>query len=389
MAPIGPLRWDHCTFAMIKPDAQGHSSEIIKLARDAGFAVAQKLELTLSRDRAEQFYQEHKGRPFFPDLIDFMISGPIVALALRREDSQESKAVSEWRQFIGPTDPENAKKEAPESLRARFGTSVTKNAVHGSDSEKSAEREIRFFFPTFEPSMLTAAQSQEYLTATVAPVLSNALMELCKVTPDDPIDWLGKYLISSNPQKPTTKIFFVLGGPGSGKGTQCARLVEEFGFAHFSAGDLLRGEVSSGSEEGKMIGDMIKEGKIVPGHITIGLLGKAISTTDAKAVLIDGFPRQLDQAGAFEKDVSDFECVLFFDCPEEVMEQRLLKRGETSGRTDDNAESIKKRFRTFVETSMPVVQYYSAKGKVHKIDATLSPEDVFDVVKSKIRGYIE
>lgn len=181
--------------------------------------------------------------------------------------------------------------------------------------------------------------------------------------------------------KPERRIFFVLGGPGSGKGTQCVKLAEKFGFAHFSAGDLLRAEVKSGSEQGVMIDEMIKEGKIVPGEITINLLKTAISSSKAEGVLIDGFPRELAQAGSFEKDVSDFEFVLFLDCPEEVMEKRLLKRGQTSGRSDDNEATIRKRFRTFIETSMPVIEYFETKGKVCRIDATQSVEQVFEQVE--------
>lgn len=157
--------------------------------------------------------------------------------------------------------------------------------------------------------------------------------------------------------------------------------MEEFHFDHFSAGDLLRAEVKSGSSTGVQIDRMIANGEIVPGDITISLLSTAISSSTAPGILIDGFPRKLDQAGAFEKDVSDFDFVLFFDCPEEVMEERLLKRGETSGRVDDNAESIRKRFDTFVKTSLPVIEYYEAKGKVRRVAANKSADEVYEVIK--------
>src|SRR5437016_2764595 len=93
----------------------------------------------------------------------------------------------------------------------------------------------------------------------------------------------------------------------------------------------------------------------------------------------------MDQALMFESDVCPSKFILFFDCPEDVMLQRLLNRGRTSGRSDDNIESIKKRFRTFEETSMPVVDYFEKEGKVVKIDATKSPEEVYRVVKEKMR----
>lgn len=92
----------------------------------------------------------------------------------------------------------------------------------------------------------------------------------------------------------------------------------------------------------------------------------------------------MDQARAFESSVVPSAFTLFFDCPEDVMEQRLLNRGKTSGRADDNAESIKKRFKTFVETSMPVVDYFGSQGKVEKISATKGPEEVYVDVKEAL-----
>ncbi|KVH97212.1 Adenylate kinase [Cynara cardunculus var. scolymus] len=125
------------------------------------------------------------------------------------------------------------------------------------------------------------------------------------------------------------KVIFVLGGPGSGKGTQCANIVEHFGYTHLSAGDLLRAEIKSGSENGTMIQNMIKEGKIVPSEVTIKLLEKAISENENDKFLIDGFPRNEENRAAFESVTGIVpEFVLFFDCPEEEMEKRLLGRNQ-------------------------------------------------------------
>ncbi|PNY29622.1 Uridylate kinase [Tolypocladium capitatum] len=186
-------------------------------------------------------------------------------------------------------------------------------------------------------------------------------------------------------------VLFVLGGPGAGKGTQCARLVSEHGFTHLSAGDLLRAEQERpGSQFGDLIKSYIKDGLIVPMEVTIQLLENTMADTLRKAgsakgrFLIDGFPRKMDQAHKFEETVCPARMVLFYDCPEAVMEKRLLERGKTSGRADDNAESIRKRFRTFVETSMPVVDYYEREGKVIKIDATASPDKVSAATKKRL-----
>lgn len=200
------------------------------------------------------------------------------------------------------------------------------------------------------------------------------------------------------PHKPTptfspldVTVLFVLGGPGAGKGTQCARLVSTYGFTHLSAGDLLRAEQERpGSEFGGLIAQCIKDGAIVPMEVTVQLLENAMTETISKnpgkpaKFLIDGFPRKMDQAIKFEEVVCPAKLVLFYDCPEEEMERRLLERGKTSGRADDNAESIRKRFRTFVETSMPVVDYFGKEGRVVKVNATETPDKVFDVTRKKL-----
>jgi len=182
-------------------------------------------------------------------------------------------------------------------------------------------------------------------------------------------------------EKPT--VIFVLGGPGAGKGTQCSNIVKHYGFVHLSAGDLLRAEMASGSKHGEMIANMIKEGKIVPSAVTVGLLDKAMQLSDKNKFLIDGFPRNEENNQSWEKEMSpkvNFAFVLFFECPEEVMQERLLKRGESSGRTDDNIESIKKRFKTYLESTIPVVDYYDKIGKAVKIDGNREPDSVWQDV---------
>ncbi|KAK4476469.1 hypothetical protein RD792_015623, partial [Penstemon davidsonii] len=180
--------------------------------------------------------------------------------------------------------------------------------------------------------------------------------------------------------KKVTVVFVLAGGPGSGKGTQCANVVEHFGYTHLSAGDLLRAEIKSGSENGTMIQNMIKDGKIVPSEVTIKLLQRAIEENGNDKFLIDGFPRNEENRAAFELVTGiEPEFVLFFDCSEEEMERRLLSRNQ--GREDDNIETIRKRFKVYMESSLPVIEYYNSKGKVRKIDATKPVVEVFGAVK--------
>lgn len=184
------------------------------------------------------------------------------------------------------------------------------------------------------------------------------------------------------------KVVFVLGGPGSGKGTQCTSIVQQFGFTHLSAGDLLRAEINSGNENGVMIQSMIKEGKIVPSVVTVKLLQTAMIKSGNDKFLIDGFPRNEENRAAFERVTGMTpEFILFFDCHEEEMEKRIL--GRNQGRVDDNIETIRKRFKVFIESSVPVINHYDALGKVRKIDAAKPKEEVFASVQPLFKPYLK
>ena len=186
-------------------------------------------------------------------------------------------------------------------------------------------------------------------------------------------------------------VVFVLGGPGAGKGTQCLNIVKEFGYTHLSAGDLLRAERKKpGSKVGEEIERHITNGTIVPVEVTCGLLKNAMDEVmdkDANKnnLLIDGFPRNLDNREGWDKEMGDksnVKFVLFFDCSEEVCMQRCLDRGQAgSGRSDDNKESLNKRIVTYNNSTRPIIDYYNEKGMVHTVDASKSPEEVFAEVK--------
>lgn len=179
------------------------------------------------------------------------------------------------------------------------------------------------------------------------------------------------------------EVVFVLGGPGSGKGTMCAKIVQDFGFVHLSAGDLLRAERKSGSELGDMIEEYIQEGKIVPAEVTVRLLDEAMAASPNKRFLIDGFPRNVDNVECWEQRMAhcNVNMVLVLDCPEKVMEARLLRRGESSGRSDDNIASIRKRFVTFEQVTMPVIFQYQSAGKVKLVMADRSVDEVYADVR--------
>ncbi|KAJ8278575.1 hypothetical protein GJAV_G00089070 [Gymnothorax javanicus] len=187
------------------------------------------------------------------------------------------------------------------------------------------------------------------------------------------------------------QVIFVLGGPGAGKGTQCAKIVEAYGYTHLSAGDLLRAErTREGSEFGQLIDTCIKDGKIVPVEITINLLKKAMEETmqldpDKFRFLIDGFPRNQDNLQGWSSVMearADVRFVLFFDCSDQVCINRCLERGKSSGRTDDNRESLEKRIQTYLHSTRPIIELYQQQGKVRTVDASRSVEEVFADVRA-------
>lgn len=179
-------------------------------------------------------------------------------------------------------------------------------------------------------------------------------------------------------------VIFVLGGPGSGKGTQCARLEAEFGLKQVCVGDLLRREAEKDTELGRGVADTIREGGIVPGKVTMRLLRDTLASqgTACKGVLIDGFPRAMDQALEFERLVTKCEFVIFFSCDEKELILRLMRRGKTSGREDDNIEVVEKRMRTYMRQTLPVVEYYRRKGLLREIDGARNPSDVYNATRA-------
>jgi len=186
------------TLALIKPDATHKAEEIEDIIIRTGFTVIQKRWVHLSPEQCSEFYAEHASKMFFPSLVAFMSSSPIVAMEIAGDN-----AVQNWRDLIGPTNSKKARETQKDSIRAKYGADEQCNAVHGSDSPSSAEREIRFFFSRSVIEPIPSGQSaQDYLENKLNPTLLKGLTQLCKEKPSDPVTWLSDWLISNNPYKP-------------------------------------------------------------------------------------------------------------------------------------------------------------------------------------------
>ncbi|MDX9947862.1 MAG: nucleoside-diphosphate kinase [Bacteroidales bacterium] len=132
------------TFSIIKPNAvrTGKTGPILSMINEGGFEISAIKMVQMTTQQAEAFYEVHRGKPFYEDLVEFLTSGPVIVLILKHEN-----AVSEFRRLLGATDPEKAEQG---TVRKNFGVSVKMNAIHGSDSDENATRESNFFFSDIE-----------------------------------------------------------------------------------------------------------------------------------------------------------------------------------------------------------------------------------------------
>lgn len=173
------------------------------------------------------------------------------------------------------------------------------------------------------------------------------------------------------------------GAPGCGKGTQSEFIVEKYGLTHLSTGDLMRAEVRSGSELGQTITSYTSQGHLVPDELTLEILEKHINSlpADTKGLIFDGFPRTLNQAVQLErlmKKRGDKTAILIdINVPEDELIKRLLERGKTSGRADDNLETIKERLVVYHEQTRPVDDYYELIDKYVRIQGLGSISEIF------------
>ena len=195
---------------------------------------------------------------------------------------------------------------------------------------------------------------------------------------------------------PTPNVVFVLGGPGAGKGTMCELAEFQLGWTHLSTGDLLRAERETGGAAAETIEKCLAAGELVPNEILMALITNKMETvtrtTGRNNFLLDGFPRSLTNLeGWYEAFGRDAELpkMLYFECPYDVLEKRILGRAKYTGRSDDNVESIKLRFDTFKAETLPIVDLFKGKNKCIEIDTSQDRQAVYDVVVSNLSEYTD
>ena len=174
----------------------------------------------------------------------------------------------------------------------------------------------------------------------------------------------------------------IFGAPGSGKGTQSARIVEKYGLNHISTGDVLRAEIKNGTELGKTAKGYIDNGQLIPDALMIDILASVFdSFNDSKGVIFDGFPRTIAQAEALKKMLQErgqeVSVMLDLEVPEDELMTRLIKRGQESGRADDNEETIKKRLVVYHSQTAPLIDWYKNDGKYSHINGLGTMDGIF------------
>jgi adenylate kinase len=176
----------------------------------------------------------------------------------------------------------------------------------------------------------------------------------------------------------------LFGPPGSGKGTQSEKLIAKYGLKHLSTGDLLRFEINNKTPLGLEAKSLMDKGHLVPDEVVIGMISSALDANDkAKGFLFDGFPRTAAQAEALDKLLelkhATINVMLALDVSEEELVKRLLKRGETSGRSDDTNETIiRERITEYHKKTTAVADYYKKFNKVVMVEGEGTVEEIFD-----------
>jgi adenylate kinase len=181
----------------------------------------------------------------------------------------------------------------------------------------------------------------------------------------------------------------LFGPPGSGKGTQSEKLIDKYGLIHLSTGNLLREEIANSTELGLAAKSFMDKGQLVPDEVVLGMIACALdNNVHANGFLFDGFPRTVAQARGLDNMLADrgseISLVLALEVGEQELVQRLVNRGKTSGRSDDNEEVIRARIQEYENKTAPVAGHYAAQGKVINVKGEGSVDEIFAALSNHI-----
>ena len=255
-----------------------------------------------------------------------------------------------------------------ETMKERImGRAKASTVVRADDNEEAIEKRLNVFTEQTVPIVEKYQKDGKCCEISCESSPNEVFEEVCKT-------------FTSKGFKPIPTVIFVLGGPGSGKGTQCAKIKEKYGYVHLSTGDLLRNEVAN-----KGPAKIQADGKLVPSDILVKIIRDRIMLEPEKKYLLDGFPRSQENQDIWDRIIGKCAIVpflLFFNCSKETMKARILGRAQasTEKRADDNEEAIEKRLNVYTEQTVPIVEKYQLDGKCCEVDCEKSPDEVFEDV---------
>jgi adenylate kinase len=186
----------------------------------------------------------------------------------------------------------------------------------------------------------------------------------------------------------------VLGPQGAGKGTQAKRIASDYGIPHISTGDMFRAERAAGTEFGRRVGEIMERGELVPDDLTIAMIESRLQQDDARdGFVLDGFPRNLAQAETLDAMLRaigrGLDAILYFDLPDEVGFERMLKRARDENRADDTPDVIRRRLEIYHDETEPVVEHYRTTGKLVPLHAGRSIEEVYREIQQALSRFEE
>lgn len=238
--------------------------------------------------------------------------------------------------------------------------------------------------------------AEQYLAENrVRWLLENVTADLIRFTPSNPYKFITQRVKEIQEQGAVAmhrhRVVAIIGGPACGKGVVCAYLAQELGTVTVAPAELLRNEVKEGTEMGKRVGELLHANSSVPKEFITELTRKKLNSfagnpSDAPTYVLDGFPRALDQTLHFEEHAAEVSKAIFLNCPESVLRARMTERRSSDAADDDDSDANQdKKLLYHNQSTLPVVEYFRALGKLHEVDASQRSEAVQEAVWEIVR----
>lgn len=240
-------------------------------------------------------------------------------------------------------------------------------------------------------------QAEQYLAENkVHSLLEQVSAELLLFYPNEPLQFISRRVkeLQDNPNSTEhrPRLIAILGGPASGKAVQAAHLSQELGVISVAPPELIRDEIKEGTDVGKQVGEMLHRNVTIPKEIITALVNRRVETVENNAAhkeavsfVLDGYPRTIEQALHFEKNVAEVTVAIYLDCEESTLRKRMAERAEGNKSDDDREPSVSHKIKSFQQETLPVVEYFRGLGKLVTVNADRPMADVMKDVAKAVR----